>query len=146
MPAGNAEAEKVTLELPCLPQYLLVARLTAGGCGHRAHLSVEDIEDLKVAVAEACNNVIYHAFDERTNPAARKIVVRFIPGDDELKVEVEDEGKGFDPDQIAREKRDGLEGEGGLGFGLMRELTDSLKVESAPGSGTKVTMIKRATR
>ncbi len=144
MPAGNVE--KVTLELPCLPQYLLVARLTAGGCGTRAQLSVEDIEDLKVAVAEACTNVINHAFDERTSPAARKIVVRFIPGNEELKVEVEDEGKGFDPDQSEREKRDGLEGAGGLGFGLMRELTDSLRVESAPGSGTRVIMVKRATR
>lgn len=143
---GISNSEKVTLELPCLPQYLLVARLTAGGCGHRARLSLEDIEDLKVAVAEACTNVINHAFDDRTSPAARKMIVRFMPGNDELKVEVEDEGKGFDPDQIAREKRDGLEGGGGLGFGLMRELTDSLKIESAPGSGTKVTMVKRATR
>jgi len=144
MPTSNVETVK--LELPCLPQYLLVARLTAGGCGHRARLTVEDIEDLKVAVAEACTNVINHAFDERTSPAARKIILRFLPGNDELKVEVEDEGKGFDPDQIERERRDGLDGEGGLGFGLMRELTDSLKIESAPGSGTKVTMIKRATR
>jgi anti-sigma regulatory factor (Ser/Thr protein kinase) len=39
-----------------------------------------------------------------------------------------------------------LEGNGGLGFGLMRELTDSINIESAPGSGTKVTMTKRAAR
>jgi len=144
MPSESPETVK--LELPCLPQYLMVARLTAGGCGHRANLSVEDIEDLKVAVAEACTNVINHAFDAAVKPAQRKIVLRFLPRNHELTVEVEDEGKGFDPEQIEREKRSGLEGEGGLGFGLMRELTDSLKIESAPGSGTKVTMVKRATR
>jgi len=144
MPSSSAETVK--LELPCLPQYLLVARLTAGGCGHRANLSVEDIEDLKVAVAEACTNVINHAFGADVKPAKRRIVLRFVAGNHELTVEVEDEGKGFDPEQVERERRTGFEGEGGLGFGLMRELTDSLKIESAPGSGTKVTMVKRATR
>jgi serine/threonine-protein kinase RsbW len=141
---GSNNADTVTLELPCHPQYLLVARLTAGGVGHRAELSVEDIEDLKVAIAEACTNVINHAFDDSVKEADRKIIIRFTHSNNEVRVEVEDAGSGFDPERIERDKRTGLEGEGGLGFGLMRELTDSLEIESAPGSGTKVTLIKRA--
>ena len=141
---GSNNADTVTLELPCHPQYLLVARLAAGGVGHRAELSVEDIEDLKVAIAEACTNVINHAFDDSVKEADRKIIIRFTHSNNEVRVEVEDAGSGFDPERIERDKRTGLEGEGGLGFGLMRELTDNLEVESAPGSGTKVTMTKRA--
>ncbi len=141
---GSNSADTVTLELPCHPQYLLVARLAVGGVGHRAELSVEDIEDLKVAIAEACTNVINHAFDDSVKQADRKITVRFMHSEHEVKVEVIDAGSGFDPERIKRDKRTGLEGEGGLGFGLMRELMDSLEVESAPGSGTKVTLIKRA--
>ncbi len=142
---GSAATETVTLELPCHPQYLLVARLTVGGVGHRAQLSVEDIEDLKVAIAEACTNVINHAFDDRVKAKDRKMTVRFTAGDGTMTIEVEDEGQGFDPARIERDRRTGLEGEGGLGFGLMRELTDSLDVQSAPGSGTKITLTKRAT-
>ena len=141
---GSNNADTVTLELPCHPQYLLVARLTAGGVRHRAELSVEDIEDLKVAIAEACTNVINHAFDDSVKEADRKIIIRFTHSNNEVRVEVEDAGSGFDPERIERDKRTGLEGEGGLGFGLMRELTDRLEIESAPGSGTKVTLIKRA--
>jgi len=141
---GSNNADTVTLELPCHPQYLLVARLAAGGVGHRAELSIEDIEDLKVAIAEACTNVINHAFDDSVKEADRKIIIRFTHSNNEVRVEVEDAGSGFDPERIERDKRTGLEGEGGLGFGLMRELTDSLEIESAPGSGTKVTLIKRA--
>ena len=141
---GSNNADTVTLELPCHPQYLLVVRLTAGGVGHRAELSVEDIEDLKVAIAEACTNVINHAFDDSVKETDRKIIIRFTHSNNEVRVEVEDAGSGFDPERIERDKRTGLEGKGGLGFGLMRELTDNLKIESAPGSGTKVTLIKRA--
>ncbi|MCD6359888.1 MAG: ATP-binding protein [Armatimonadetes bacterium] len=144
MPTGNTDT--ITLELPCETKYLQVARLATGGCGSAIDLTIEDVDDLKVAVTEACTNVINHAFDESTAPERRRIIVRFITGADGLQVEVEDEGCGFDPDQIEREKRDSLEGNGGLGFGLIRELTDSMKIESAPGSGTKITMVKRATR
>jgi len=141
---SSNSADTVTLELPCHPQYLLVARLAVGGVGHRAELSIEDIEDLKVAISEACTNVINHAFDDSVKLADRRIIVRFVLGDNKLTVEIVDAGSGFDPERVERDKRTGLEGEGGLGFGLMRELTDDLKVESAPGSGTKVTLTKRA--
>ncbi len=132
--------------LPGKPEFLLVARLATSGVGLRAGLTVDDIEDLKVAVAEACTNVINHAFDDDAPPADRRIVLRLTSGRGEMTVEVEDEGVGFDPEELERSRRNGLEGEGGLGFGLMRELTDSWRVESAPGSGTRVIMVKRATR
>ncbi len=142
MPSGNSET--IVLELPGLTKYLIGARRTVVWCGERAELTTADIEELMMAVNEACTNAINHAFDEQTNPSARKIILRFTPGKGELRVEVEDTGRGFDPDRIMRERKDWTEGEGGLGFDLMKELTDSLKIESAPGSGTKISMVKRA--
>jgi len=140
------DTNTVELLLPSKPEFLLVARLATGGVRVRAELIVDDIEDLKVAVAEACTNVINHAFDDGVNPADRIIRVRMSAGKGEMTVEVEDEGRGFDPKELQRSRRDGLDGQGGLGFGLMKELTDSFRVESAPGSGTRVIMVKRATR
>jgi serine/threonine-protein kinase RsbW len=143
---ADRDANTVKIELPSKPEFLMLARLATSGVGLRAELTVDDIEDLKVAVAEACTNVINHAFEEGTKPAERIIHVRMKAGKGEMTVEVEDEGQGFDPEELARSKRDGLDGKGGLGFGLMKELTDSFRVESAPGSGTRVIMVKRATR
>ncbi len=143
---ADRSAGTVQLLLPGKAEFLLVARLATSGVGVRSGLTVDDIEDLKVAVAEACTNVINHAFDDRTPSEQRQITLRMTPGGGEMTVEVEDEGAGFDPEELERSRRNGLDGEGGLGFGLMRELTDSLRIESAPGSGTRVIMVKRATR
>jgi len=140
------DTNTVELLLPSKPEFLLVARLATSGVGLRAELTVDDIEDLKVAVAEACTNVINHAFDDGVNPADRIIKVRMSAGKGEMTVEVEDEVPGIDPKELQPSRRDGLDGQGGLGFGLMKELTDSFRVESAPGSGTRVIMVKRATR
>jgi serine/threonine-protein kinase RsbW len=143
---ADRDANTVELLLPSKPEFLLVARLATSGVGLRADLTVDDIEDLKVAVAEACTNVINHAFDEDIRLDERTIKVRMTAGKSEMTVEIEDEGEGFDPEELERSRRDGLDGKGGLGFGLMKELTDSFRVESAPGSGTRVIMVKRATR
>lgn len=140
------DASTVELVLPGKAEFLLVARLATSGVGLRAGLTVDDIDDLKVAVAEACTNVINHAFDDSIPESERRILLSLSIGKNEMTVEVEDEGVGFDPNALERSQRDGLDGQGGLGFGLMRELTDSLRVESAPGSGTRVIMVKRATR
>ena len=143
---ADKDTGTVKIVLPSRPEYLLVARLATSGVGLRADLTVDDIEDLKVAVAEACTNGINHAFGEIVRPADRVINLRMSAGRGEMTVEVEDQGRGFDPQELERSRRNSLEGEGGLGFGLMKELTDSFRVESAPGSGTRVIMVKRATR
>lgn len=140
------DAETVTLVLPGRSEYLQVARLTTSAVAARTDLTVDDIEDLKVAVGEACTNVIDHAFNEQTDASQRLITLRMSVTRDEITVEVEDEGAGFDPDELERERREAYEGERGLGFFLIRELTDSLQIESAPGSGTRVIMVKRVTR
>ncbi len=142
----DRDANTVELVVPSKPEFLLVVRLATGGVGLRADLTVDDIEDLKVAVAEACTNVINHAFEDGTTLDDQMLRVRMTAGKGEMTVEVEDEGVGFDPGELERSRRDGLDGKGGLGFGLMKELTDSFRVESAPGSGTRVIMVKRATR
>ena len=143
---ASTQAETVELRIPCDPKYILVARLVTGGVGTRAGLTIDDIDDLKVAVSEACTNVTDHAFtnsDKLEGPAT--IVLRFTPRQKALQVEVEDYGAGFDPEQI-HEAKPGTGGtEGGLGLYLIRQLTDELEIQSAPGSGTKLIMTKRLT-
>jgi len=142
-----AEAPEVELRIPCDPQYISVVRLVVAGIGARVGLTVDQIDDMKVAVSEACTNTIDHAFpsDESASPPV-PITIRFVPREGELRVEVEDVGQGFEPDRVLAATGEPPSVEGGLGLYLIRQLADSVEVQSAPGSGTKVIMTKRAAR
>lgn len=75
----------------------------------------------------ALTNVALHA-------DAHRVVVRLAGDGSEVRLEVEDDGVGFDPEGVAG---------GGLGLVAMRErvewLGGRLEVASAPGAGTRVT-------
>ncbi|NLO73328.1 MAG: anti-sigma B factor RsbW [candidate division WS1 bacterium] len=132
--------EVVQLTIPPHPRYLSLARLLVGGLGAQSKLTVEDLDDMKVAVSEAITNAIDHAYEP---DAPGEIIIRYRPSEGQLVVEVEDSGSGFDPDKLDTSPPV-PDLEGGLGLYLVRELADQVKVESAPGSGTKVIITKRA--
>ena len=46
--------DKVTLSVPAKPDYIIAARLIVSAVAQRAQFILDDIEDLKVASAEAC--------------------------------------------------------------------------------------------
>ena len=133
----------VELLLPPDPKYISVVRLTVAGVASRAGLSVDDVDDLKVAVCEVFTNTIDHAF-EGTAPKA--VTIRMIPDASNLRVEVIDEGAGFDVGERKFGVEADLSQEGGLGLYLVYRYMDEVKIESAPGSGTRVIMTKRLAR
>ncbi|HEY3397397.1 MAG TPA: ATP-binding protein [Armatimonadota bacterium] len=132
--------DQVLVTIPCHPRYLSVARLLVGGIGAQAGLSIDDVDDMKVAVSEAITNVMDHAYGGELTGS---VVLRYRPAPGELTVEVEDTGAGFDPAKIPTHAPPAPGIEGGLGLYLVKELSDSFKVESAPGSGTKITITKK---
>jgi hypothetical protein len=50
----NTSLDEVVLTLPAKPAYVRLARLTAAGFASRLGLSVDDVEDLRIAVDELC--------------------------------------------------------------------------------------------
>jgi serine/threonine-protein kinase RsbW len=132
--------EPVELIIPTHPRYLSAARLLVGGLGAQAGLSLDEVDDMKVAVSEAVTNVMDHAYGGELKGT---VLVRYRPAAGELTVEVEDHGMGFEPGRLPAGAPPQPGPEGGLGLYLVRELADNVKVESAPGSGTKVTITKR---
>ncbi len=137
MPEATPEADFIELRLPCKAKYINVARLAVSGIAARAGLTVEDVEDLKIAVSEACTNVIDHAFGDR--PLDQCMIIRCWTREGELKVSVIDEGRGFELSDTEDESRQPR----GLGLYLIRELMDEVEVVSSANSGTTVTMVKR---
>jgi serine/threonine-protein kinase RsbW len=132
---------QITLTIPSLSDYVGVARLTASGIASRMKFTHEDIEDIKIAVSEACTNAVQYAYDS----VMGDITLIFTISERSLEIRVKDKGKGFDPalpvDSVgAFDDPDKI----GLGLGIvfMRSLMDHVDYQSSPENGTEVVMVK----
>jgi serine/threonine-protein kinase RsbW len=138
-------AEIVELEIPARPDFLAIIRMVVTAFAHlHPEYDDEQIDDLRLAVSEACTNAI-DAHREAETPAP--ILVRCCGSADELEITVEDRGSGFDPRHLephppvtdpAR-----LEFERGLGVPLIRALADDAEFSSTD-EGTTVRVIIKA--
>ena len=107
--------------------------------------TLHELEDIKTAVSEAATNAIVHAYPDSIG----KVVVKArICSGNVLELTVRDYGRGI-PD-IAKARQPmfttGGEERSGMGFTIMESFMDSLKVRSAPGKGTTVTMRRQIAR
>ena len=59
--AEGARESLVELRIPCKAEWVALARLSVAAVASRLHFSIEEIEDVKLAVAEACTTAIQHA-------------------------------------------------------------------------------------
>jgi serine/threonine-protein kinase RsbW len=75
------EADTVEMRVPADVVYVSTLRLTAASLAARCDLTIDDIEDLRLAVDEACALLLPHAADGTTLDA------RFVLGDGKLTVE-----------------------------------------------------------
>lgn len=134
--------EIVELEIPARPDFLSLARLVITGAANiEPSFSDDRIEDLRIAVSEACTNAIEaHA----SSGADDRIVLRCDLAEDRIEVQVTDRGSGFDPDSAPSapppEDPDRLLHESGLGIPLMRVLVDETEFRASP-SGTVVRLV-----
>jgi|WetSurMetagenome_2_1015567.scaffolds.fasta_scaffold696267_2 serine/threonine-protein kinase RsbW len=130
-------ATTVTLRIPSQAEYVAVARLTVAGIAGRMGFPYDAVDDIKVAVGEACTNAIEHAAPD---PSQEVIEIRCQVDPEALIIEIADQGKGFDP---GLESQPDLLAGGGLGLILIRALMDEVQLDSLAGKGTQVRMIKR---
>lgn len=151
----NDKEDLITLKVPAAAEYIDLVRLTLYGLAAKIGFSYEEIEDMKVAVSEACNNAVLHAYgDIRSRSVltggAPQIEVRFVKKYDALSIIVKDDGSSFDAAAAAKLAQpvdgktiDELQA-GGLGLYLMQALMDDVIVSSE--MGTEVILTKRLIR
>lgn len=141
------ENRTVCLTLPAEAEFVDVVRLTLYGLGTKAGFSFEEIEDMKVAVAEACNNVVVHAYEPGYSG---QMEVRFELIEHGLRITVKDQGSSFNFPEKAMQAQSlhdqSLEQAkvGGLGIYLMQALMDDVEVNSE--GGTEVILTKRLSK
>src|SRR5918995_2194207 len=92
-PSVDAFDSDIRLTLPARPENVAVVRHVLGALAEALRLSDAVTEDMRLAVTEACTNVVRHAYagDEGTID----VVVR--PRDDALEIVVTDVGRGIAP-------------------------------------------------
>lgn len=128
-------ASHIRLKVPCREEYAATVRLQAEAIARRVLSSEEDIYDIITAVGEVCDNAIEHGRSEFG------VDVEYAMTATQFRVEVQDYGVGFDPTGRGDEPPD-VFAESGRGIFLMRHLMDSLEIESQPGRGTRIVMVK----
>jgi serine/threonine-protein kinase RsbW len=128
--------ELVRLEIPARPVFVGVARsvVVAVASGLEG-LDADRLEDLRLAVSEACTNAIEaHQADQ----IEQRVVVRCVLTPDTFEVSIEDSGAGFEPETAVPVRPQGeLPPERGWGLQLIRALVDDVTFEPA-GPGTAV--------
>ena len=130
----------VELKLPNILGSEKVAIEKAGTIAEKMGFSMDKIEDLKTAIAEACINAIEHGnkFDENT-----QVGITFATDDTSLQVVVHDEGDGIDPKKIPKDRidKDGWPRRRGYGVFLISNLVNEFSIEKKPGKGNNVKML-----
>lgn len=109
----------------------------------QADPTVPQLADLKTAVSEAVTNCIVHAYPDGVGPVR---LTAALYEDGLVRITVADQGVGIPDVPKAMEPlfTTGDPNErAGLGFAVMQSFMDTVKVRSAPGRGTRVTLTKR---
>lgn len=138
-----SKTDHLIFEVPAKSDYVGVIRLAISGIASRMEFTIEKIEDIKIAISEACTNVVLYAYENDDNPGINVTCSIHI---DKLEICISDKGKGFNLDDYV-EKQEVSQNELGasslgLGITFMKNLMDTVEIETAPGEGTKVTMTK----
>ncbi len=132
--AQRAAGSDIRLTLPALPQNIGVVRHVLGCMGTELGMADDVVADMRLAVTEACTNVVRHAYDD--SPGPLEITIRVT--EDSLNIIVADDGRGIAPSPDVAGP--------GLGLPLITALTDGLEIQRREGAGSRLLMSFRRRR
>ena len=124
-------APEVVLNMPALAEGVGVVRQALAGLADALAFDPAVLSDMKMAVTEACTNVVVHAYEDEPG----ELEVAMVAGEDDLTIVVRDHGSGITP-KPARTEPPAL----GLGLPLIAALTDAFELKGSAGHGTEVRM------
>ncbi len=129
--SAGAPPPEVVLNMAARAEGVGVVRQALAGVADALAFDAAVLSDMKMAVTEACTNVVVHAYDEE----AGQLEVAMLAGDEDLTIVVRDHGTGIQP-RPTREGPPAL----GLGLPLIAALTDAFELRGSAGQGTEVRM------
>ncbi len=133
----------VKVEFEGLPQNQSFARTVVSGYCAEKDPTMEELTEIKTAVSEAVSNAIIHGYERKGE--GKILLELWQMEEDKIVIKITDYGRGIDDVAKAMEPLYSTEAEremSGMGFTVMESFVDKVFVESKPGEGTVVTLIK----
>jgi serine/threonine-protein kinase RsbW len=118
---------RLRLVLPARAENVALVRHTIAAAAEERGLPRHIVEDMRLAVTEACTNVVRHAYSDEGEMAVD--VELSGPG---MRVVVEDQGRGIDAGTDS--------GGPGLGLPLIAALVSELQIERGRERGSRLSM------
>ena len=119
-----------------------LARAVAAAYASEMDPTVDELTEIKTAVSEAFSNAAIHGYPDGSYVTMELGMIK----PDTIVVKISDKGVGIENIAQAMEPlftTDTGEERSGMGFTVMESFMDKIKVDSRPGEGTTVTMIKK---
>lgn len=131
------------LTFPSLSANESYARACAAAFCAQLDPTATELSDVKCAVSEAVTNAIVHGYRDTIGEIT--MTLRCLP-ERTVKIEIRDKGCGIADIAMAKTPlftTDPAGERSGMGFTVMENFMDSLRILSSPGKGTKITMTKK---
>jgi len=119
---------RICLDLSDEAQSVPICRGTLRFLLQALSVEPERAADIELALSEATGNVIRHAYAEQGN---RYVVVMDFHAD-QVRLQIQDEGRGFNRSLLSEPELDSL---GGRGLWIIERLADSVTISTLPGGG-----------
>lgn len=141
MMAGGEQVENsMALEFLSLPENVGLARVAVATFAAQVDMTLNELEEIKVAVSEAVSNAIIHGYEGEPRGTVRVMAERTAAG---LVITVTDQGRGIQDVALAMQPAYSTDPERmGLGFAFMQSFMDEVEVTSEVNRGTTVRMLK----
>ena len=141
--ARGAILREVTLTLPMLPDMEIAASKTATALAEFMEMSSDKIDEVRMAVVEACINSFEHS--HASDQAVQiKFAVLGDPEPEKLQITITDTGIGFSPEDVEEpriEEKLKAQSKRGWGLKIIKGLMDEVEIYSG-SRGTTVIMSK----
>ena len=136
------ELNRVVMRFPSKSINEGLARSGAAAFASQLDPTLDELGDIRTAVSEAVTNAIVHGYKDEIGEVI--MTMKLFEGD-EIEIVISDKGCGIPDIDQARQPlyTTGGAERSGMGFTIMESFMDSLKIKSAEGKGTTVTMRKR---
>ena len=137
------ELNKIQIKLPAISQNEGLSRQILCSFASQLDITTAEIGDLRVIISEAVTNCVVHAYPHTEGMI---YISAAIYDDRSIKIKIRDTGCGIANIDRCMEPfytTDPAGERGGMGFPIMKELSDGFSVRSVPSKGTSVTLIKK---
>lgn len=130
-------ADKLKFVIPGKPQYITIVRLAAGSAADNAGFNVDEIEDIKTAVGEACKNISCHG----SEGFAEQYEVECLIEEGRMEIYVTDTSSNHKLKKLKKPCLD-CPNEGDLGLYIIQSLMNSVELIEGPNCKKTIKMIK----